>query len=442
MALEGDLSDVAVAEIFHTIAAQGKTGILTLQGQDDIIAVSFLRGDIVAADSLNQTLEEGLGAVLVEQGLVSADQLQRLGGEEEERAARLTDTLVAKELLTRKQVLDALREQTVRLLTRLLAWKEGSFKFYGGSEVSFEEGFEPISVEDLVVGIATQEPATREQTDADLPALDSVFEPVEGAGPRGVVGGVGEGSDAGTGGAEARLVLEQLDGKRPLKEIAQRLELAEYPVLLAAARLRRLGRIRLRSAEELAAERTEAAAAEAARRERAAEPAPRREEARPARPRVRPVVGERPVEWAARAVAVLVLLLLGWGLATASSRVLLPFPWQEAAREGFERLERELLYLKIDRAARTHHLLTGGYPDRLETLVDLHLLGRGDLRDPAGRELIYRGGEATYEVLPLGRGGTLAHLGRREAVTGDFLLDSDFLHIPQPDEIVPLVLLD
>ena len=54
------------------VSQQKKTGILTVQGQQDIVAISFLNGRIVAADALNQTLEEGLAQVLVGRGMLSA----------------------------------------------------------------------------------------------------------------------------------------------------------------------------------------------------------------------------------------------------------------------------------------------------------------------------------------------------------------------------------
>ena len=53
MAVEGTLEVFKLPEILQMISQQQKTGILTVQGQQDIIAVSFLKGQIVTVDSLN-----------------------------------------------------------------------------------------------------------------------------------------------------------------------------------------------------------------------------------------------------------------------------------------------------------------------------------------------------------------------------------------------------
>ncbi len=151
MSVEGSLDLFSLPEILQMISQQGKTGILTIQGQQDIVAISFLAGRIVAADSLAHTVEEGLAKLLVSEGLLSAAELARAVAEHHAGGGRLLDQLVERRYLTRPQLLAALRLQTIRQLEALLRWQAGDFKFYGGDEVSYEEGFEPISVEDLLL---------------------------------------------------------------------------------------------------------------------------------------------------------------------------------------------------------------------------------------------------------------------------------------------------
>jgi hypothetical protein len=151
MAVEGSLDLFSLPEILQMISQQGKTGILTIQGQQDIVAISFLGGRIVAADSLAHTVEERLGKVLVGEGLLGAPELARANAENQAAGGRLLDLLVERGYLSRQRLLAALRLQTVRHLEDLLHWQQGDFKFYGGDEVSYEDGFEPISVEDLLL---------------------------------------------------------------------------------------------------------------------------------------------------------------------------------------------------------------------------------------------------------------------------------------------------
>jgi len=151
MAVEGTLDLFKLPEILQLVSQQKKTGILTVQGQQDIVAISFLNGRIVAADALNQTLEEGLAQILLKEGMISAPDLARAAAEHQASGGRLIDLLAERRYVERAQILEALRLQTYRLLEQLLRWSQGDFKFYSGDEVSYEEGFVPISVEELLI---------------------------------------------------------------------------------------------------------------------------------------------------------------------------------------------------------------------------------------------------------------------------------------------------
>jgi hypothetical protein len=180
MAVEGSLDLFGLPEILQTISQQNKTGILTVQGQQDIVAVSFLGGRIVAADSLAHTVDEGLGQVLVGEGLLDSAAFARASAENQAAGGRLQDLLVERGFLDRQQLLKALRLQTIRLLESLLRWDEGDFKFYGGDEVSYEDGFEPIAVEDLLLRMLV-ELGGRSRPAAPAPVPRPVGVPASGA---------------------------------------------------------------------------------------------------------------------------------------------------------------------------------------------------------------------------------------------------------------------
>nr|HPK65335.1 DUF4388 domain-containing protein [Thermoanaerobaculia bacterium] len=130
MALEGDLRIFQLPDMLQVVSLQKKTGILTIQGEQDIIAISFLEGAVVAADALNQSVEDGLGQVLMGAGWVPPDQFASVVAEHQAGGERLVDLLLARGLLDRPRLLRALREQTYRLLLLALQWREGEFKFY------------------------------------------------------------------------------------------------------------------------------------------------------------------------------------------------------------------------------------------------------------------------------------------------------------------------
>ena len=53
MALKGTLKDFSLADIFQLIGIQKKTGVLTLKSDKEVVTVSFVEGNVVSADALN-----------------------------------------------------------------------------------------------------------------------------------------------------------------------------------------------------------------------------------------------------------------------------------------------------------------------------------------------------------------------------------------------------
>lgn len=479
MALEGDLRDFQLPDILQMVALQQKTGILTVQGEQDIIAVSFLRGSVVAADALNQTVEDGLGRILVQERLVRQDLFSSIAAEHQAGGERLVDLLLMRGALSRPQLLHALRLQTMRMLVQLLRWKEGEFKFYAGEEVSFEEGFDPIAVEELMMRAFDELGPALLADHAGVPAPEAVFEPALPMPPFRVHGRdpeepEGQESARWISDAEARL-LAMLDGRASGRELAARIGLEEAKTLFGLFRLERVGLARERARPAVrppapAAPPATSAAPSAApvRPGSIAAPAPvaspqagpgtSRPPAAAAEPIRRPErveVGSplpaavpRPQRTAAPrlqlAARLLATGLFGALVLLAAWRPLalpLPFPWQELERSQIEKARRTALVLAMDRVARAHFLLEGRYPDGLDSFLDLGLLGRIP-RDPSGYRWEYRPGPVGYSLTPLGPDGPLADLAVNEGIPGDFLLDPEFLAFDEATKVAPLVLLD
>jgi hypothetical protein len=379
MALEGNLHVLSLPEILQMIALQRKTGILTVQGEADIIAVSFLNGDVVSADALNRTLEESLGEALAARGMVGREEFAALAAEQQSGAGRLVDLLVKRGLIERDQLLESLHEETCQMLLALLRWREGDFKFYGGEEVFYEDGFAPIHVDELLIR-AVAEGAIERQTEIT--------------------------------------------------------EVTRFPAPAAAAE-------------------STAPAPPPDLPETTPTPTPAPP---PARPRLVPPVtaafaGPKPAPergaealptpaWPGRALAGVLAAALFTVLWTSPRFLALPYPWQTGARETMERAQRAALYGKIDRAARTFFLLEGRYANELEGLAAMRLLEPRDLTDPGARPLAYSTDGLSYTLQPVASGEPVEALGAHEAITGDFLLDPEFLKGPVKSESQPLVLLD
>jgi hypothetical protein len=396
MAVEGTLDLFKLPEILQLISQQRKTGILTVQGQQDIVAISFLAGRIVAADALNQTLEEGLSQILLKEGMISAPDLGRAAAEHLSSGGRLIDLLVERRYIERSQLLAALRLQTSRLLEQLLRWSQGDFKFYSGDEVSYEEGFEPISVEELLIHAAQSAPPSSEPrpVPAPPPAPAAPVRPAAPPPPEAIAFGGARPAPPLQPGAEPMIPPDRA-ARRPAPQAG--------PAPSADAEAS--GPFRQMKVE----------------------------------PRVAP---PRSLGWIGRSLAALLTLLVIAALLRLPDSLLIPFPWQEREREVLVQDQRAALYLKIDRAAKTWFLLQGSFPDRLQDLVAIDLLSPADLQDPEGRPLQYLASEESYTLQPLQSGKPLAGAEETEAITGNFLLDPELLNISPESSAAPLVLLD
>jgi hypothetical protein len=439
LALEGTLQLFSLPDVFKMISAQKKTGILTIQGEQDIIAISFLTGEVVAADALNQTVEDGLGQVLISQGLVEPERFASLAAEHHAGNARLIDLLVQRGVLDRRQLLEALRHQTYQLLLQVLGWRVGEFKFYGGDEVSFEEGLAPISVEEVFVRASTDlGPASG--VSGKLPGATDIFARSAHADAQiGTDGGVSLPDGMGPLTAEEEGLLAMLDGRRTVADLAETTGLGPYKVRYALYRLVE-GSLARSLFETPGMAR---AGAEPAAVLTPLPVAPPLEAVRPVR--AAGAAWDKPATkslFAGVLGTIAAALLLGFYLRPHATP-LLPFPWQEPQRKILVGAQRDALYLKIDRAARTYFLLEANYPESLKVLVGMGLLRSADLRDPEGRELAYAPAEVHYDVAPLDdRGARIEPEGLAEAISGDFLVDPEFIEAPEKTEQAPLVLLD
>ncbi len=437
MALEGDLKIFRLPDILQMVSQQQKTGILTVQGELDILAVSFLRGEIVAADALNQSFEEGLGDVLASQGLIQPDAFARLSEEQRTSGKRLADYLVEKGFLDRGQLLGALRQQTYRLLLQVLRWSEGEFKFYSGDEVSFEEGMVPISIEELLLR-SVGDLMGEGTLSGTLPHGFVAYERLPREGTLKVLGVDGDRPSEDPGdlwiSQDERSLLERLDGVTTASKIGESSGLGEYKTLYGLYRLLKLGLVRPAGGTQPEAT------------------APSVETVEEPKKRSRSVGIELPKEiaFAARtwigALLGLGALVVGAAVVTLAVRepaaTLLPFPWQSEERESLATQRRVAHAQLVDRAARTFFLVEGRYPDRLPELVASGLLPERDLRDPEGRALHYRAEALSYVLRTLpGAAGSSAP-AMSETITGDFMVDPEFYRNLEVGEGTPLVLLD
>lgn len=429
--LEGKLGAVSLIDVLSNLAEKRLSGILTVQGERDIVAMSFLHGSLVSTDALNQSVEEGLGDFLVAQNLVRPSDFAQVLEEQRKTGARLVDLLADRGLLERDTLLSALRQMIYHSALRVLDWKKGDFKFYPADEVTFESGIEPIAVDEFLVR-ATRDLGREGPLGANLAEPSMVFERERTGDTNAGVSGRGPHTLK----ADDVELLKKIDGKRSVEELQSALSWSEHRLLYRLQELERAGIIGRRELAEPQPEpETEVqipeVSLEASLELTGYSFAADTEQVQ--------AVGHE-AQMATVILALIALVVLVTGLVLSTDALLLPYPWQESQATTLSGIALRAAHLKVDRAAKTYYLLHGRFPDNLVVLVSDGLLGKSDLVDPGGFSLTFHASNDSYE-LTRSEAAPDSETAR-EAITGNFLLDPQFAGKSKQPEAPPLVLLD
>jgi hypothetical protein len=466
--MEGELRNQQLVSALRSIGRNRTTGILTVQGPEEIIAFSFFEGAIVGADALNQSLEHGLGEVLASQELVDRSEFAGLLAEHEAGGGRVLDLLIERSYLDRDQLLDAMRRNTYRLCLEALSWQEGEYRFFRGDEVAFEAGVEAISVGELLVR-SSRDLGGIGPLPLPVPEPEDIFESTSGSKSLDEVDGALES-------ALGRRLFEAVDGARTLEETAAEAHAEIFDILDLASELQQMGLIakvgsraggvdggerarrpprRTQSPEperELSAASSSEAAGAEPRRSAAGE---KREAGFEADSAWMRTPGERPrvrfdwkglqsaMRWLHRALGLGILAVTVVLLITGPMKVVFPFPWQEALRVDFRAVQRSVQKTKISHAADVFFLLLGRYPESSAELQSLGLVTDDDLRLRGGGAWDLTASPASY-VLTVhdAAGSPREDASWTSSVAGNFLLDPDFVRPSSSLEGPLLVLLD
>jgi hypothetical protein len=129
MALEGSLSDFGLADILQLIYFQRKTGVLTLDGRMDRVKLSFIDGNISAAESRRRVDDKRLGKILVKKGLIKEEDLQGALEEHKKTGEKLGNILVKKGVVGKETISEIVNSQITETVIQLFNWKEGTYEF-------------------------------------------------------------------------------------------------------------------------------------------------------------------------------------------------------------------------------------------------------------------------------------------------------------------------
>jgi hypothetical protein len=130
LALRG-IGDVwPTPDLLGFLSSQRKTGLLEVATSSEVFAVEFDAGDIVHARVAPPMPEQRLGDVLVANGVIHRETLERVrGGKPKEKLGEL---LLRGQHVTQEQLLDALKTQIQMLFNRMFGARAVRFSFWLG----------------------------------------------------------------------------------------------------------------------------------------------------------------------------------------------------------------------------------------------------------------------------------------------------------------------
>ncbi len=366
MGLEGTLKVFSLTDIFQMLGLQRKTGVLTVEGEDDSITISFLGGQVVAAESTARRLDNRLGNLLIRAGYVTQEQLDKILAVQTETRQRMGFLLVREGLIDPQELREALRLQIARIVYTAFRWPDGRFRFSQEGMVDYDaDHMAPVSIDSILME-AAQMVDEWPLFEKKIGSLEAIYRRAPGVENLKLVHGEKnppEGTLA-VSRSEAE-TWRWIDGRRSVSDIMERAFLSDFEVLKGSADL--LGRHLI----------------EPGRVEEPPEAEPPPVAAAAAPPRVS---GRTAALWAALLVLAAFAVYL---IPRNPANLFLRQPGEIA--EGVELRKAISLnrVVAVERAIRIYYDASGRYPRSLEDLVVAGILEEDALRDPYGRFFRY-----------------------------------------------------
>ena len=127
--LSGDLAQVPVAEIMQLLALQRQTGVLTVRRHEAAVALAFASGAVCLVTGQNMGPHLLLGAMLIQERLLTAAQLEAALVQDSEIPHRLGRHIVEQGHIAPADLMRVLRRQSAELVYEMLRFKSGRFAF-------------------------------------------------------------------------------------------------------------------------------------------------------------------------------------------------------------------------------------------------------------------------------------------------------------------------
>jgi CheY-like chemotaxis protein len=233
----GDLGILGLGNLLQVISMSAAQGFLTVSQGEDKKTVQFTPQGIRLVSGVRRAIP--LGQILVRSGKIAQPQLDELLAEQRKTSSRLGDLLLERELVTRTDIEQALRDQVSEELYELFAWETGRFYFAEAETDALPNGAGPLSSVMIDANMISLMVEAARRVD-ELKLIRSEI-PVDRLIPQ-RTGTTASGDDLTTA---AREILSLVDDKRTIDDLERVSNYPNFTVLHSLYDLKRRGLVML-----------------------------------------------------------------------------------------------------------------------------------------------------------------------------------------------------
>lgn len=231
MALEGNIKEFGLADIFQLIGLQKKTGILFLKGEDETVNIHFEDGMVVKSDESKKRPRCYLGHIMITRGKLTEAKLRECMEIQKNTGQKLGGVLISQGIINKDDLRDALSFQIKEAVYRVFRWKNGDYKF-DQERVDYDrDTIVPLSTEHILMdGIRMLDEWP--QIQKKLPSMSIVLKKSDAVADEEAdndifAGFADKGHESGAS-SDSKHILGLVNGKKSIYEIMEYSRLGEF----------------------------------------------------------------------------------------------------------------------------------------------------------------------------------------------------------------------
>ena len=149
--MQGKLADFSIPDIFQLVSSQGKSGSLSISGENRVTIFLFSGGRIVDVQPDRRESKSLLGTMLRDAGYLTDSELKRVLSSQGAGGKRIGEILIEKGKVSKEVVARYLVLQVKECLFDVLTFREGEYRFEGFAVRPVPWGGEPIRPDVLLM---------------------------------------------------------------------------------------------------------------------------------------------------------------------------------------------------------------------------------------------------------------------------------------------------